>query len=319
MEANIAIHSWEYKLLKLAREARPVAGSAQHSLYESAVLRQAHQYCAEITTQHSRSFYLATRLLPAQKRRAIRALYAFCRIADNLVDCPSADAGSQLALWCKKALSAHPRPDDLVAAAWADTRLRYQIPPRYAEQLIEGVAQDFTRVRYQTFEQLTAYAYGVASTVGLMSMYIIGFEGPEALPYAIKLGVALQITNILRDVGEDWRTGRLYLPGDELSAFGLDESDIAAGRVGDRWRAFMQFQIARNRRLYEESLPGVGLLHRDGQAAVAAAAVLYQGILDDIEQHDYDVFSRRAYLSGWQKLQRLRQAWQVVSRQEARQ
>jgi phytoene synthase len=149
----------------------------------------------------------------------------------------------------------------------------------------------------------------VAATVGLMSMHIIGFASSGAIPYAIRLGVALQLTNILRDVAEDWRAGRLYLPAEELAAYGLTEADVAAAQVDGRWRAFMRFQIARNRRLYAEATPGIGLLNPDGRLAVAAAATLYRAILDDIEAHDYDVFSRRAHVSAWGKLRQLPALW----------
>ena len=144
---------------------------------------------------------------------------------------------------------------------------------------IDGVARDLDQARYATFDDLTAYAYGVASTVGLMSMRIIGYRSAAAIPYAIKLGVALQLTNILRDVGEDWRAGRVYLPADELAAFGLSEEDVARGQVDDRWRDFMRFQIERNRRLYAEAWPGIELLNEDGRFAIAAAGDLYRRIL----------------------------------------
>jgi len=142
-----------------------------------------------------------------------------------------------------------------------------------------------------------------------MAMHIIGFEGPHAVPYAVKLGVALQLTNILRDVGEDWRAGRLYLPSDELAQFGLGEEDVAAGQVDDRWRAFMRFQIGRARRLYAEAMPGIRLLAADGRFAIAAAAELYRAILDDIEAHDYNVFARRAHIGALGKLRRLPGIW----------
>ena len=142
-----------------------------------------------------------------------------------------------------------------------------------------------------------------------MSMHIVGFAGPEAIPYAVKLGVALQLTNILRDVQEDWDSGRLYLPQDELVDFGLTEADIAAGQVSDRWRAFIRYQIERNRRIYAEAMPGIALLDPDGRFAIAAAAELYGAILDDIVAHDGDVFSRRAHLDGWSKLRRLPGIW----------
>ena len=193
--------------------------------------------------------------------------------------------------------------------AWSAARARYRVPERYAEQLVDGVARDLHQSRYETFADLAGYAYGVASTVGLMSMHIIGFSGAESIRYAVKLGVALQLTNILRDVGEDWRRGRLYLPLAELAHFGLTEADIAGRRVDNRWRAFMQFQIARNRALYEEAQPGIALLAADGRFAISAAALFYRAILDDIEAHDYNVFDRRAYIGRWSKLSMLPQIW----------
>ncbi|NTU56832.1 MAG: squalene/phytoene synthase family protein, partial [Anaerolineales bacterium] len=178
-----------------------------------------------------------------------------------------------------------------------------------ALQLIDGVNRDLTQSRYQTFEELATYCYGVASTVGLMSMYIIGFKSGDAVPYAIKLGVALQMTNILRDIGEDYRNGRLYLPREELVFYGIREQDIAEGRITDNWRQFMKFQIERTRQIYAESWAGVKMLEREGQLAIGAASVFYQGILDDIEKHDYDVFTRRANLSALGKVSKIPALW----------
>ncbi len=172
-----------------------------------------------------------------------RALYAFCRVTDDVVDRPVGDPAVGLADGATRALSFSPPTDDLVAVAWADARVRFAIPQHYAEQLISGVGRDLYQNRYESFEDLAAYSYGVASTVGLMSMHITGFTDKHAIPYAVKLGVALQITNILRDVAEDWRNGRLYLPRQELWAFGLSEADLTAGIVTDKWREFMRFQI----------------------------------------------------------------------------
>jgi 15-cis-phytoene synthase len=309
--------TWELKLLSRAYEARgTVAVSLPQPLTDAAWARQAasqlaraYACCDAMTAEHSKTFYAATSLLPRDKRRAIRALYAFCRVADNIVDCSDGAAEQALAEWRKRALSPQAPASDLIATAWTDTRLRYRIPTRYAEQLLAGVAQDLLQQRYQTFEDLTAYAYGVASTVGLMSMHIIGYASAEAIPYAIKLGVALQLTNILRDVGEDWRAGRLYLPLEELKAFGLTEEDIASGRVDERWRELMRFQIARNRQLYAEAMPGIKMLNRDGRFAVAAAGELYRAILAEIEAHDYDVFTHRAHVSTWGKLRQLPGIW----------
>lgn len=305
--------TWERSLLPLAYEAEHQGVDIDSlSVNDRVTLDYAYAYCDAMTSTHSRTFYTATRLLPPQRRRAMQALYAFCRRSDDIVDSSGSSQGKTqalLAAWRQIVLSAEPPADDLVALAWADTRLRYHIPTQYAEQLLDGVERDLYQKRYRTFEELAAYAYGVASTVGLMSMHIIGFAGEQAIPYAVELGVALQLTNILRDVAEDWNCGRLYLPQDELAAFGLTEADLDRGEVDERWRAFLRFQIERNRRLYLEARPGIAFLHRDGRFAVAAASDLYAAILTDIEAHDYDVFHRRAHVSTWGKLCRLPGIW----------
>jgi len=301
---------WEHSLLVRAHDARRSdADSAYTFLRDRQPLEHAYAHCEALTRAHSRSFYLASSLVPGEKRRALRALYSFCRVTDNIVDRPGEGGEAALAGWRRRAMSPEPVFDDPVALAWTDTRLRYRIPPRYAQQLIEGVGRDLRRQRYATFDELALYAYGVASTVGLMSMHILGFSGEETIPYAVKLGVALQITNILRNVGEDWRAGRVYLPAEELAAHGLSEEDLAAGRVSHRWREFMRFQIDRNRRLYADAWPGIPMLSRHGRLAVAAAAEFYRAILEDIETHDYDVFDRRARVTGWGKLRRIPGLW----------
>lgn len=301
--------SWEHRLLALAHEGLDSYHHAEPVPTEASLLASAYRYCEAVTAEHSRTFYMASALLPDSKRRAVRALYAFCRVSDDLVDGGQPEPMAKLLAWQERSLSTHPPEDDLVALAWADTRARYRIPRRYAEQLIEGVGRDLEQVRYESFEELSAYCYGVASTVGLMAMHIIGFEGREAIPYALKLGVALQLTNILRDISEDWQAGRVYLPQQELKEFGLDEQDLARGKIDTRWQAFMRFQIERNRKLYQEAAPGIGLLERDGRFAIAAAADLYQAILDDIEAHQGDVFTRRAHITKWGKIRKLPGIW----------
>jgi 15-cis-phytoene synthase len=301
--------SWESRLLDWAYQGLQHHIQRECPPMDAAPLARAYAHCAALTEQHSRTFHLASRFLPPAKRRAMRALYAFCRVSDDLVDHPGPDPHADLAAWRQEALAGFPRADQPVALAWATVQASFGIPALYAHQLLDTLEQDLACARYQTFADLTAYCYGVASTVGLMAMHIVGFAGPAALPYAVKLGVALQLTNILRDVAEDWQAGRLYLPLDELAAFGVGEEEIAHGVVSAAWRNFMAFQIARVRQLYRESLPGVGLLHPSGRLAIGAAAVLYQGILDDIERHGMDVFSRRAHLSTWGKLRRLPGLW----------
>ena len=311
-------YEWEQPLLSLALNQKMLFADDAHlinpnkhlSIDESQdALDWAYQYCEQLTAWHSKSFFMASRLLPTEKRKAVRALYAFCRTTDDIVDNPSGNVEKQLKLWRSRTLSHQPQVNDLVPMAWADAVNRFNIPSIYAHQLIDGVARDLHQTRYQTFAELAEYSYGVASTVGLMSMHIIGFENEAAIPYAIRLGVALQITNILRDVAEDWQRGRVYLPQEDLARFGLSEADILAGVVTEKWREFMRFQIDRNRRLYAEAWPGIGMLSTDGRIAIAAASDLYLAILNDIEKHDYDVFSRRAHINKWGKLSRMPGLW----------
>lgn len=298
---------WESRLIALAGEPGhdSDAPALSHQGLDPAP-RAAYDVSAAVTREHSKSFHLASGLLPASKRRAIRALYAFCRTVDDIVDaCDECDSLRDLEAWRQIIRGTMAPQNDPVAAAWVDTLKRFRIPRRYALQLIDGVAKDLAATRYASFEELSTYCYSVASTVGLMSMHIIGFTSRDALPYAIKMGVALQMTNVLRDVGEDFRNGRIYLPQDELHGFGVSEADLASGRTTDRWSEFMRFQIRRTRRLYAESSPGIRLLDADGQLAIAAASGLYRGILDKIEENGYDVFSRRASLSAWEKTARI--------------
>lgn len=304
------IPSWERKLLDMAREGIDRLHAHSDPTPAAAdTLMEGYRRAEEITRVHSRSFHFASRFLPDHKRRGIRALYAFCRITDDIVDEPERDGSAALKDWRSRILEGESDSNDPVELAWQDTRHQFRIPETYVAQLIDGVGRDLEKTRYESFDSLSEYCYGVASTVGLMSMHIIGFQHPDALRYAVKMGVALQLTNILRDVGEDLQLGRVYLPRNELRRFDLDVEDLASGRISDRWREFVRFQIARARRLYRQALPGIALLHRDGRFAVTAAAELYGGILGEIENNDYDVFGQRAHLSTRQKLMELPSIW----------
>lgn len=275
----------------------------------------AYGLAREITRDASKSFYLSTLLLPRAKRRAIQALYAFLRTTDNIVDVP--DAGSPLAKleqWRLRSRRPAADQDDPVLFAWADTRERFGVPQSLAEELIDGVKMDLTTSRYADFAALECYCYRVASTVGLMSMRIIGGADnrpgtiARATPYAARLGLAMQLTNILRDIGEDARVGRIYLPQDELQAAGYSEAELLRGAITPAFRRLLDAQIARANALYDASLPGIALLHPEGRFAVASAAAIYRGILPKIVANDYDVFTRRAHLSLRDKLALLPQA-----------
>jgi 15-cis-phytoene synthase len=277
-------------------------------------LAEAYRSCLEITRRNSRSFFLSSQLLPPEKRRAVRALYAFCRTSDDLVDQPQVNAMQALAAWVALVHAPQPPPDNAVLLAWNDTLHRYAVPRALPDELLAGIAMDLTVNRYDTFDDLWLYCYRVASVVGLISMRIIGYrEG--AVNYAIKLGVALQLTNILRDVGEDAQRGRVYLPREDLERFGLSADDILNGRCDQAFRALMRFEIERAHCLYEAAWPGIALLNPDGQMAIAAAAEIYRGILGKIHQNNYNVYHRRACVPLAHKLWLL---WRARRRLRAR-
>ena len=274
-------------------------------------LAEAYAFCQAIIRKHSKSFFFSTQLLPAEKRSAVRALYAFCRMTDDTVDNATDDPARALAQWVHKVRAQQPDPRDPVLLAWHDTRVRYGLPANLVDELLAGVAMDLTINRYETFADLWLYCYRVASVVGLLSMGITGYV-PGARPYAIKLGVALQLTNILRDIGEDARRGRVYLPQEDLARFDLSADDILQGVYDERFKALMQFQVQRAHTLYDESWPGIALLPRDSRLGVAAAAVVYRGILDKIVANNFDSYTRRAHLRMRDKLARLPRTWWQV-------
>jgi phytoene synthase len=296
-EARLTIYPAQYYLAALPGTAHEQRYAAAHSTYS---LADAYRTCRAITREHSKSFFLASRLLPQPKRSAMEALYAFCRTSDDTVD-HNAEAATALSQWVAKVQHPITPRDEPVLLAWADTCERYQLPCELANELLAGVAMDLSIQRYNTFAELWVYCYRVASVVGLLSMRIIGFaSGAEV--YAIRLGIALQLTNILRDIGEDTLRGRVYLPLEDLRRFDLSAADILKGVRDHRFRALMQYEIDRAEQLYRMSWPGVALLNPDGQMAVAAAALLYRGILRKIVANDFDVFTKRAHLTALEKL-----------------
>lgn len=271
-------------------------------------LAEAYAICEQIIRRHSKSFFFSTQFLPPAQRQAVRTLYAFCRTTDDTVDMAESDPARALAEWVR--IARRPRFDTShpVLLAWADTCQRYNLAPSLIDELLAGVAMDLTISRYTTFADLWLYCYRVASVVGLLVIGITG-AAPGAQPYAIKLGVALQLTNILRDIGEDADRQRVYLPEDELARFGLTADDILARVYDERFIRLMQFQIARARQLYAESWPGIALLPPEVRLAIAAAARVYSGILDKIEQNQYNSYTRRVYVPLREKIARLPGIW----------
>jgi len=276
-------------------------------------LENAYQTAEAITQEYSKSFHLATSLLPRSERRAVRALYGFCRATDNIVDDPQTTQHTDLNWWRSEVNRDWQFQHNPVLAAWAHTRQRYGVPQIYGDELIEGCEMDLTRSRYVTFAELERYCYCVASTVGLMAMHILGtttgVDYEDAKPYAIKLGVALQLTNILRDVGEDARRGRIYLPQEDMQRFNVTEDDIMRSKLDERTIRLLQFEIERAYHLYEEAWPGIGFLADKARFSVAVAADVYRGILGKIISNGYNVFTQRAFLTRSEKLRRLPVIW----------
>jgi 15-cis-phytoene synthase len=283
-----------------------------------APLEDAYELCRKITAEYSKTFYLGTLLMPEAKRRAIWAIYVWCRRTDELVDGPRGELTTDATLdkWeehLEAIFAGHPIEDADVALV--DTLERFPVGIQPFRDMIAGQRMDLYRSRYETFEALNLYCYRVAGTVGLMTMPVMGVDhSHQSTPWreaqrtvspegqAVALGIANQLTNILRDVGEDARRGRIYLPLEDLDQFNYSEKDLLNGVVNERWRALMQFQIARARQFFSDAENGITQLSPDARFPVWAALMLYRGILDVIERNQYDVFHKRAYVPSWRKL-----------------
>ncbi len=258
--------------------------------------------CEDVAREYGRTFYFASRFLPSDRRRAIYAVYAFCRVADDIVDrAPAtgvAAAARALDAWeTELDLPLHP-----IAVTFAAVRERYGVPREAARDLLAGVRMDMDHQPFMTWDALRLYCYRVAGTVGLMAAPILGCGDEKALSHAVDLGIAMQLTNILRDVAEDARMGRLYLPLDDLASFGCDPAAILAGRPTGRFPEFVAFEIARARALYESGRAGIHALAPAGQLTALASAHLYGKILSRIEEQGYDVFAGRAQVPTQRKL-----------------
>jgi len=276
-------------------------------------LEEAYEACRRETAEWAKTFYLGTLLMPPAKRRAIWAIYVWCRRTDELMDSPEAMArtveelAARLDTWEQRtrALFAGEVRDGL-DLVMRDTIERYPQPLQPYLDMIEGMRMDLNTTRYADFDQLYLYCYRVAGTVGLMTQEVMGVDPaytsapwsarPDTSEAAVALGIANQLTNILRDVGEDRGRGRIYLPQEDLTRFGYSEAELMAGTLNDSWRELMRFQLARARDWFARSEAGVRWLAPDARWPVWASLRLYRGILDVIEELDYDVFNHRAYV-----------------------
>jgi phytoene synthase len=272
-------------------------------------LRAGYHVCRALNAHHGRTYFLATRLLPAARRPAVHALYGFARYADEIVDdlgdhSPAAEKAArldELGAQLRQALAGAP-PEHLVSpvlAAVTDTARRYAIDPAHFADFLASMRMDTTVTEYATFDDLGRYVHGSAAVIGLQMLPILGTTVPreEAEEPAAALGVAFQITNFLRDVGEDLDRGRVYLPADELAAFGVDRELLTwcrrTRRPDPRVRRALAHLVAHTRAVYRRAAPGIGMLEPVSRACVACAFTLYRGILDQIEAADYHVLHRR--------------------------
>jgi phytoene synthase len=271
-----------------------VSGSDLGALYKRA---------GAATAEGSKSFYFATRFFPPHLAAAAHAVYWFCRYTDDLVDeCQTQEQGRRdLDAWeaslrnCIK--NGHEPCQHPVLQVFLDTVRRYEVPLEYAFELIEGMRMDLDQKRYQTFDELRVFCYRVASVVGLMMCWVIGFRSPDdrerALPHAVDLGIGMQLTNILRDIDEDLERGRIYIPLDEMERFGYSISDLQARVKNDAFAKLMEFQAARAQTFYDRGNAGIGMLHPDGRFAVEIASNVYHEILTRLRASDFDVFGHR--------------------------
>jgi len=267
--------------------------------------------CAEITRRSSSNFYYAFMLLPAERRRALHAVYAFCRFIDDIADDESsADAASLLNRWREELDRVYGgTPTRAISRALADSARHFNIPRKYFEEIIAGVEMDLTRKRYASFEDLRLYCYRVASAVGLICIEIFGYTNPAARVYAEKLGIAFQLTNILRDVKEDAGRNRIYLPQEDLARFSVTEDEILGGIYSPNFIHLMEFEAARAHDFYREAESALPPEDRTSLLTAEAMRFIYGALLDRIVRSNYRVLDRRHSLSAPMKLYLVGRAW----------
>jgi 15-cis-phytoene synthase len=268
-------------------------------------LARSYTFCERLARREAGNFYHAFRLLPAEQRRAMSALYSFMRVTDDLADGPGSpeEKRGPLQDWrrrldaCLEGAYSHP-----LHPAFHDAMRRFGVPRETIHAVIDGVEMDLTIVHYDAFSDLYPYCYRVASAVGLACIHIWGFTGEQAKVHAEAAGIAFQMTNILRDLGEDAGRGRVYLPREDLERFGYTEDALRNGVRDDRFRALMRFEVERAAAYYRAAEPLAAMLRPAGRAVFLTMLRTYRGLLDAIVRRDYDVFSSRIGLSRWHKL-----------------
>jgi phytoene synthase len=275
---------------------------------------RSYAYCERLARRQAGNFYHAFRILPRPQRCAMCALYAFMRVADDCTDGAESVEEKQttLNLWRRQfeqmLAGAYGHP---LHAALHHTLQSYHVPRTYLDAVLDGVGMDLYQTAYTTFADLYTYLYRVASAVGLACIYIWGFTHEKALEYAESAGIAFQLTNILRDLGEDAARGRVYLPQEDLQRFSYPWEQLRSGERNGQFRALMRFEVGRARAYYEAAEPLGALLRPAGRAVFQVMARTYRGLLEAIEQRDYDVFSGRVSLSRWRHLGLVLQAMPV--------
>ena len=278
----------------------------------AAELERAYRECQQTTRRAAKNFYYAFLTLPPADRQAIYVVYSFCRYCDDAVDSEtSADRQTAALHQLGAALtnSYAGQAETPVFLALADVARRYAIPEQYFREVLAGVESDLTTDRYRDFAELRQYCYRVAAVVGLICLQIFGYRDARAKDYAIDLGLAMQLTNICRDVKEDWEMGRVYLPQEELAQFGYTEAELAAGICNAAFGELMRFQVRRAREYFARGRELLPYLTPRSRACPAALGGIYGKVLDRIEAADYDVLHRRVQVSTAAKLRVMAQAW----------
>lgn len=269
-------------------------------------LTDSYRHCRQVARKRARNFYYSFLVLPRAKSDAMCAVYAFMRYCDDIADDPEVrgDRRRMLEKWRESlegAMQGH-YGDSRILPAFHDAVVRYGIPTEYFHQLIDGAAMDLEVRHYDSFDQLYDYCYKVASVVGLVCIHIFGFDSPEAKKRAEYCGIAFQLTNILRDLREDASLGRIYVPEEDLWAFGYSANDLAGGIRDERFTRLMRFEVQRARCYYDAALPLLSLVHESGRPGLWAMIGIYSNILDKIEMSRYDVFSKSISLSRGRKI-----------------